>query len=371
MKIGQDLVPEVGSRGRHRIGDCAERSGLEAPVCSPDTAQPQAVMKAGRISSASSSENSTFETSSTAARPPPPAICYTPIDPISTLPVGRMRSRRTLAATKRPPPPAETPGESGHPSVIEVILAYGFIPTFLFALGVAVIPLWFWGAIGLIALSLPFTVWLSVKVFRHNTKLTLKIMLAGVSLLLYVGAYWSIWVPASISPVLADNHVNYETGTDIYGITWQPDFSEVQLHLSNDSDYDYTNIDAYVRTDLLIAGAGLFGGINICSSEPYSGIPVISGTVSWKGSQGDPHTAPLLENNLRQASFFRIRCDRFSARSVIDIRFAVIALPPVITRQEPQWAKLWLSFNAGYRPVHLSPQSCFVTQCDNIPDQLP
>jgi hypothetical protein len=112
--------------------------------------------------------------------------------------------------------------------------------------GFAMIPLNFWVGMAISAIAeVLLLVALFILIEKHNVR-ALSLAAAITS---YVIIVWALWVPNSMTPLLAPSLGNYRKDEEIYGIKWQPNFSEITLVLDNNGDNDLTNLDIYVRTE--------------------------------------------------------------------------------------------------------------------------
>jgi hypothetical protein len=116
---------------------------------------------------------------------------------------------------------------------------------------------------------------------------------------------WAIWVPNSIALDLDSTSGNYSIDTDIYGIKWQLNYTELTVILDNRSDNDLTNIDIKLRTDLTIVSVAVAPGINSCTSgqiqtdgthrtQSFRGISICRGAPNVRSVPLASRTCPLL-----------------------------------------------------------------------------
>jgi hypothetical protein len=186
---------------------------------------------------------------------------------------------------------------------------------------------------------------------------------------------WALFVPANISVSFARSRGNYQSGTSVYGVTWQSYYTEVAISLTNlDRTDDMNELDIYVATDQLIAGAGILTGIDSCIAEATMAGTFFDATVSHKEKSGKNIDEPFFSNNMA-SSLYRIRCQRLSADRRLQIKFAILnrVPPPPIPnppKEEARWAVAWISLLAGYRPVHWREQHCFSSPCNTLPQDI-
>jgi hypothetical protein len=96
-------------------------------------------------------------------------------------------------------------------------------------------------------------------------------------------------------------------------------------------------------------------------------------TVSYTDKNGNIIEEPLLDHNKPIASsLYRIRCERLSSKSQIEIKLPILSHNWATgeAKTPPRWVVVWMSFMAGYRPVHMTVLKCFVAHCDDIPRNI-
>jgi hypothetical protein len=169
--------------------------------------------------------------------------------------------------------------------------------------GFAMIPLNFWVGIAISAIS---ELLLLIALFILVQNRRIRMLSIASAIIAYSVIVFALWVPNSIAPLLASDPGNYPKDTEIYGIKWQLNFSELTLVLDNRSDNDLTNLDIYVRTDLTIVAVGMAPGINTCSSEPYMPVAIASARVTQQGGEANQNDIPLLKGHV-SASVYRLR----------------------------------------------------------------
>jgi hypothetical protein len=253
-------------------------------------------------------------------------------------------------------------------SVREAFQVLG-IPSFGLGLGFAMIQMNFWVGVALMVISLLLIWWLLWRVFTANQRVK-RVMGVIISVIVSSVILWSIWIPASIKTVISSSPGYHAPGDDVNGIKWREDYSEVTVIIYNYGETDMLNVDLRIASDLLIAGAGIAPSINNCSSEAVSrGLANIRFEFTDKKS-GETREIPLLDKNRHFASsLYRIRCERLSSNSILQIKL------PMLThnwstgepKRQPNWAKLWINLMAGNRPIHKAAEQCFAAACYSIP----
>jgi hypothetical protein len=271
------------------------------------------------------------------------------------------------------PTGARPASKSGHqPSQLsrmrDLLLAIlGLVAT----VGFAIIVVNFWVGVAISAIASLLLV-ICLYAFIENSLISWSAILVAIAT--YVIVIRTIFVPASVSVMAEESHGDHAVGADIYGTTWRGDFSEVTAIIKNYSSADMLDLNLRIATDLLIAGAGIAPGINSCTSEAESG-NLIFGNIRelWTDKVGKVTDIPLLDWKHRLASsLYRIRCERLSARSSIEIKLPILNQdwPLMTPKKPPRWAVLWISLMAGSRPVQWRVQQCFVRTCTDIPTEV-
>ena len=239
------------------------------------------------------------------------------------------------------------------------------IPGILLGLGPAMIPFNFWAGVAISTAAAALLLYL----FRHlfgRDELRQRHAGYAITILGWGIIFWAIWIPNSIQPTLYVEDAKLKEGDELYGITWQKNYYYMSLLLWNMSSSDMTNVDIYVRTDLTIATIGVAPGINACSKDAI--IPGISmSTGIAKPMDGGEGAIPILVKGKSSANVWRIRCERISNNSTLELVLPIINNLPATERKEPQWAKAWFSLKAGYRPTSFAHEECFIKPCRDIP----
>jgi hypothetical protein len=255
---------------------------------------------------------------------------------------------------------------------IQTVLMNLGVPGIGLGVGLALVTFKFWLAMAFMVGAIILFWWMLLRTFSETQKWQRR---GGVFVSLIAGVIivWAIWVPNSIGVLLVSEPGDYPLDRDIYGIKWKANYSELTLMLDNMSATDLTNVDTYVRTDLMIANVGIAPSINACTSQAWFPAEMTTPKLIGKDAAGNRVSIPALEKNRPiTSSIYRIRCDRLLARSSIEIKFAVMQGLFVADKKQPRWAKLWYSLVAGYRPVDGSSAKCFIgeNQCPDMPAKL-
>jgi hypothetical protein len=244
------------------------------------------------------------------------------------------------------------------------------IPALGFGLGFAMIQINFWVGIGLMTLFVPLFWWLISRAFTEQEWIKRLVGVAG-SIVIFGVILWAVWVPASVHFAFGNESVDHPSGSEINGIKWREDFSQLTVLIYNYGSADLRNLDIYITTDLLIAGAGIGPGLNTCSAEAVpANMTIGSMATIYTDSSGNIIEIPWTDQNKKIASsLYRIKCDGLASKSKIEIKLPILVKD--WTRGEPKrqvrWAVLWVSYSAGYRPVHMTQSKCFTSPCNDMP----
>jgi hypothetical protein len=274
----------------------------------------------------------------------------------------------SAAPAKPPGTTVVSPASPARPSPRDLVLC---ILGVIVGVGVAMITINFWVGVVISTISallfLGAVYWLIAnKLFRWT----------GIvcALAVYFMIYQAIFIPASVTVSASTKPGNYVSGSDVYGIKWRDDFYDVTATIANSSNTDMRDLDLFVATDQLIAGAGIAPGINSCSSEAETPDEFIGEmTLSNTGKNGNSTDIPALGKDKPLASsLYRVRCERLSAASYVTMKFPILRhdWPEGGPKQQPQWVVLWVSLTSGYRPVHWKVSQCFVGSCNDIPENI-
>jgi hypothetical protein len=182
---------------------------------------------------------------------------------------------------------------------------------------------------------------------------------------------WFIFIPAPLNFGLGPGEFTYPDGTDILGIKWKNNFLELHLLLSNDTDIDYSNLDIFVRSNLGIAESGMYKGFNQCISGPAE-TGVAGVTIGFgERENGKLIGVPLFAKTPSVATVYRLRCEKFTARSRIEIVYALVPTPPNTSYKNLRWAIFSAKYEGGYRKRVVFDKRCFVPSCGTeIPDSF-
>lgn len=236
------------------------------------------------------------------------------------------------------------------------------LPLFLIGLGVGLMldtpSAWFW--IGASAFFLG-VILLAYQIQHEKWFQGLQLMAEiGVDLIFAVIFVLSvIWIFAPAPLVIRDEPrlPKYVVGADVWGIKWEPSFSELDIHVENDSDNDYLNVIIRVETDLGIQQLHFQQSPFRCTSVPDlpSATPTIrSITQIWRDETGQWHE---LEHAAGPSSdvpawAYRVTCDKLPYHSQLDLVGALAPQnvgsteqPTLLSPRTARWVKVDARYN--------------------------
>jgi hypothetical protein len=255
-----------------------------------------------------------------------------------------------------PPPPME---------LRPWLIALGIIPALGLAMGVGMIGYQnFWLGCALVTSA---TLYLLFELLKPNSQFRLRQKVIGSSVLatIYGVFLWLIFVSAPLTVFISSEDGNYADGADIFGMKWHSNYSKLHMILTNESDFDYTNVDIRVHTTRNIVDAGWSTEFNACIVK--ADLKNFAGEVIMTDKNGNRADVPLdVSRNRTLAPVYRIHCNSFLAKSTIEIIFAVPAPKEFLS-----WAIVSVAYDGGYRHRTQFVPKCFITQCGNIPDHTP
>ena len=236
------------------------------------------------------------------------------------------------------------------------------VPGVLFGQGLALIPLNIWAGIGFMTAAVALSCGLIFRAF-HRGQATKRWVGVFCTLAVFGITLRIILIPAPMRALIFENPGNYQEGTDVYGIKWKPNYSELGFLLVNDGDMDYIDLDILVGINpgMGFESGGIAPGINQC----WLGVEHPGEMFDLKLTSTDkskPLSIPLLAPT--SGSRYRVRCATLASKSRIEVRLAVIAENG--QHVEPLWAALSSDFDASFRHRHRFFTQCFKGNCGEI-----
>jgi hypothetical protein len=220
------------------------------------------------------------------------------------------------------------------------------------------------GAILFVA-SFPFEWWVN-----SNHVLWIRAGLGAISL---IGLLIWHFLPAPLTISSESRLPGYLAGTDVAGIRWSQDYSEFTVRIQNQTDEDYSNLEALIETDLVIEELKATENYANCSVFPHFppvGAPRV--TSQWVDPQGHWHTSESVPSDEPPKSgwTYRLTCTKFPHLSEINLIGALqnqnfkleIGQPLLLPPRPARWVKV----NATYefrRPRKSNHTDCFSGDC--------
>jgi hypothetical protein len=186
---------------------------------------------------------------------------------------------------------------------------------------------------------------------------------------------WIIIRPDPMSVVIRRGPGNYSTNYDVGSIKWSDKFSETDIHLQNDSNSTYTNLDITIISDLIIYQVSINSPLSDCKQSTMGAMSSMTLELHFKDNDGQDHTArsppPFASRK------FRLHCDSLPSKSFIDL---ILALVKINTRPErspdmllphsdPKWVVTQVEFQSNGRSRTIDMAKCFDGD-DKCPDMM-
>lgn len=144
-----------------------------------------------------------------------------------------------------------------------------------------------------------------------------RVLTSLMMLVFFVLGIYLIVLPAPLMVNPMDRAVEYDPGTEIAGIQWRPDFSELRVILGNSTEQNYTNLDLYVTVDIPAVA------VKQLTINPNCTVELVGIPEGFESRGGRIHATKVI-GGINRA---RLICDRFPKRSNIEVVF-VCAQPP-------------------------------------------
>jgi hypothetical protein len=164
----------------------------------------------------------------------------------------------------------------------------------------------------------------------------LPLRIFGLSGTLACGAIstWLVFYPAPIEMAFDLKQGDYPEGTVVAGVKWKNSMADLRVEISNKNLENYSDLDAEIETDLVIAGIGAnnsFGAQCTFYAPPPGGVDFES--VVGIDATGKKVTIPIIPVPDVQpiASLYRVHCDRLIAKSKIEIVLGLVSFTMVRT----------------------------------------
>jgi hypothetical protein len=153
-------------------------------------------------------------------------------------------------------------------------------------------------------------------------KLTLRWkLIASTILLLFAGvfgrAFFFVSCPLKVNGFETD--AEYPEGTTLSGIKWRPEFTELRVRITNDSDFSYDEVAVLLRPSSAIAAIAQQSNVPNVSFEDNDRWD--SRVTDLNANSGSKTAVPLVL--LGTDAGYKVRCPHLAARTTIEVEIAL------------------------------------------------
>ena len=164
-----------------------------------------------------------------------------------------------------------------------------------------------------------------------------------------------VFTPAPLSITYESDPAYFRQGTDIHGISWAPEYSELIVTFHNFSSHSFDDFDMTIGTDMAIAKIvqdTSIGGVSIVPEGSQIDIHMLG------GSAGGPPKEEVLPSIPGVGTRYRVVCNRLPSKTSLMIVAAVMdpkklsGLNPSPDNQKkllPEWASVEGSYRVLWR----------------------
>lgn len=177
---------------------------------------------------------------------------------------------------------------------------------------------------------------------------------------------WVCFRPIPLEIMIAPPVGNYVKGTIIDGITWDDSYSPVGMMMTNETDFDYSDFEAHIKTNGVIKTIGFGDSINHCAAKfEIPGQKILAGGISHIDQNGKLVTVPLFSGPDVMANMYEIQCEKIVARSNITAIVAEIKDPTDQSAdfEGATWAVVYVRYFVGGRKISHFESHCFKGTC--------
>jgi hypothetical protein len=211
--------------------------------------------------------------------------------------------------------------------------------------------------------------WFAIDWIYLSQKMRPVIRLIGVACTVAAAIVisWIVFRPVPLEGFIVLGTGMYAPDTDVGGMKWKDRFSEARVVISNDTTYHYENLDAVVKTNLLIAQVGVIGSFIQCKSAPALPVKISNESLSVRDNQGKTLRAIPLDPNASMFNWFRIHCDGLLAGDRAEFVLAIV--PTVFNRTptNPKWVTASIKYEGAGREHNKFLSKCFESACADMP----
>jgi hypothetical protein len=208
--------------------------------------------------------------------------------------------------------------------------------------------------------------WLLFDWWFFSKDLALRTRLIGTTGTLVIGLAisWVAFRPAPLDTSFSRIIENYSEGTDIGGIKWKSKYAGFRLFLRNDSEFQYTNINFQIRTDVLIAGIGFITKFSQCAAKAnIPGLSIGGVSIGLSDKQGKTSYTPM---ELTEGDIFKVICDKLLPHDPLEI--IVATRQHILESGFPEAAAVTVrgSFDGFGQSRPLAKSECLIIGCTPV-----
>jgi hypothetical protein len=192
------------------------------------------------------------------------------------------------------------------------------IASFIFGLGTMIFAGWYW--VGVVLIYVAFL--LVATDLWFETSLSKSARVIGIILIALVIAGFSVGfvfvdAPLPVTAYVTDGE--YPEGTDISGIPWKPQFTELRVQFDNNTDRTYEDLNIVIRPNDAVAAITQSTNVPSVSFEDKNDMS--ERIVDVDLGTGMKRTIPL--DLLATDAGYRMRCPRLAGQTVVRVVMAL------------------------------------------------
>jgi hypothetical protein len=262
------------------------------------------------------------------------------------------KQRKQDGSSERP----SSTAKEHRPSALVYFRAVGFA-SLMGTVAAMLIQEFFWQSIGLICFGV--LVLLLDALIDHEIAFGFRIGI--VSILVVFSVWFSVWVifpKADLHTEVMEIKHEDDDQSDMFGIQWKPEFSDVRLVFMNQSSSDYMDLQIEISTDQYVVDAKQI------TKHPNVELESNMLLLGWL-ERGIPAMPPSVAGTQIAA-----RCERLRAGTALDLILAVATSPTNIaspTNYSPRTSPKLVTVSATYKWRFFRPRKM---SCKAIPAQI-
>jgi len=192
--------------------------------------------------------------------------------------------------------------------------------------------------------------------------------------LLFLSSYLA-FRPAPIDISFDSPNIEYEPGSVLHGISWDPVYSEATIMIINKTENEYDNIDIFIKTDIEIAQVAIISDSAKCDATPDVRLDITGILPNNKAIPLTQTATPAIISPI-----YRVVCDKIIGKSSVFIEIALLSLNSTIngrqlstlvaSRVSPTWVLIDASYDGLGRRRRETPHQCFKLACGPVPKEI-